>query len=249
MVVLCTSAQADILLQHVGMNTPASEGFNIHQSTSGANTEAMDYTVDPQVPAEVIWEGWNRFGANLTTAQNSTMAADGWYATANINATDELGTWPYDAASNGIYLEVTMTPTGSSTPQAYGLTIGTDSTGNPVLGQANVMAGGMIGSAYPISPLGSGYHLYEMRYDPNAGLGMDAKVYVDGAYVATMTPQAASGVPERMMWGASNAAAPGNWTYWNSATLSSGTVPEPSTLILLLSAVTGLMAYTWRNRQ
>ncbi len=215
------SAQAEVIVLHVGKNDPAGEGF----IREGAGGTAVTNDLGLGVDAWKISDGWARYRRPLTAPELSDMTSLGWRArmeVRNLLAPDAGDDW-------GLHLEV------SDEAYTYLIEVGAAGNGDPTLyhltATSTATSGGYPRDEITLSNVtGSGYHLYEMVYNP-ASLGT-VGLFVDGYFQATLSGAANDGGPwsKRLIFGATDGLAVCDANY---SLVELTIVPEPSTLALL----------------
>ena len=168
----------------------------------------------------------------LTTGEESAMSTLGWTVQANVYM---LGSYPI--AGNGwrCYLEA------DTASHAYYLSIQLDANRIPQLYE---YSGGWVQIPTASLNLDTGFHTYSMT--AAAGLPDLVSVAVDGTTVLTgwTSTSASSSV---LSFGSGSGLAPVAELHFAQVSLS--TIPEPSTVVLLLTAGVVLLAYAWRKRK
>lgn len=234
--------QADIIVQHVGSNDPRSEGFTRDLGTAG---NAVD---DNGTAAWEISAGKTRYISSLSSATVAALQSSTW----EVSGTLRNGTIPYSLDQCGIYMELTY---GSGTAaKTYGVTIGSRVNPNETIEvQAGSLTDIYTGAYSPVmyvGAFGAGYHQYRIVRDDLTT--ENVKFYVDDILQGTFAPATGSGTISdlnRFVWGAS--AFQESWNAdarWSGASLTIGSVPEPSTIALMTTGMLGLLAYAWRKR-
>ena len=162
-------------------------------------------------------------------------------------------TIPYDQTQEGIYFEVSY---GSGADaKSYALSIGSASNQSGVRCSqiTNLNTDAMTPIMYA-DVTGDIFHTFQMVRENAAST--DVSVYVDGIYDTTISPATGTNTVSglnRLDWGAAgndqldtshNANA-----RWSAVSLTVGSVPEPSALVLLAIGLLSLLAYAWRKRK
>ena len=213
-------AWAEIIAQHLGATDPVTESWT--RSSNGAGP------VEGPVFNDGGYNAWNiddvssskflRYITTVTTEQIADAASKGWILSSWLRVVDTS-----DALDKAILVEY----------YDFDMQFGSDASGNAIVGLVG-------GSSYTTSS--SGYHLYELKYDPVAG---SADLFVDGT--ERISDYGGTGLPEpRIMWGSTSSAARGDGNY---NLVKFEIIPEPSTITLLGIGLIGLLCYAWRKRR
>ena len=108
---------------------------------------------------------------------------------------------------------------------SYALAFGTESDGDPIVRAMTGQSGNTIlGPTFTLQSAGSGYHLYELIYDPVAG---SADLFVDGIERISDFEGLALVVAPNVGWGAGSSADVGEGRY-NLVQFEVTSVPEAS---------------------
>ena len=236
------------IITHSGATDPTTEGWvpdvgGIALPVGGVINDlglGLDaWKVDDNTTATGTNAAYNGASA-LTTAHLVDMAdpLKGWVMSGNIRV-DDLVANGYNETPNGApSFQVDLSYTEHS--EYYNMNLGSDSSGNPIV-NLQTYVGGVLTKTPNVTITGSGYHLYEV-----VSKGNEIDLFVDGVEVISDVDSSAGGSSPRLWWGA--ASSPGIGAgYFN--TVEAYTIPEPSTLTLVLAGLFGLLAYAWRKRR
>jgi hypothetical protein len=233
-VALSATVQAAYIGQHVGSTDPATEGFAL-DGTAGVGVD------DSGTAAWQIDSGWGRYKMAISSAQATDLSTNGWVAEETVR----MGTANLNPAASGTIvglatMEVAPFASGAT---VYSVCLGTDQDSNPTVWQFDENSGAatQLGSV-----TGTGYHDYKLVQTPGAAT---ANLYVDGALMATLNPLNAFGAARYMIGDTAGRDLTGVGVYIAAASLSTGVVPEPSTIVLLTTGLLGILAYAWRKRK
>ena len=234
-VAMCATVQAATIAQHVGSTDPTTEGFTL-TGTAGVGVN------DGGTQALHIDQAWGRYDMLPSPAQEADMATNGWV----VEQTVRMGVAGLDvgADSNLVGLSAMEVAPSAAGTDAYLLCLGTDGSGNPTVWQYDYTFPSpwywQIGTVS-----GTGYHNYELVQTAGAAT---ANLYVDGSLMAALNPTGAFGVTRYLIGNTGSSAYTASMgVYLAGASLS--TIPEPSTLALLMIGLFGLLAYAWRKRR
>jgi hypothetical protein len=237
---LSTAVQASVLYQHSGSNDPAGEGFVLDAGSHDAAGSAVN---DGGVAAWNIagTNGMYRYVNDLSSVA-ADMSTQGWYLEWKVR--DKLTT---DWASHcHAYMEVTN---GSS--KIYNVLVGPDSGDLYVYGANGGF--GTYNELYSAAGQATDWHTYRLVVDAGATGTSPAHFYADGVYRTDITPLDFPYRTNALVWGNSGGSGDGAADVnWAQVTLGLGappSVPEPSTMTLVIAGVLGLLAYAWRTRK
>jgi hypothetical protein len=239
LVATSAAVRADILAQHLGNADPTGEGFVQNLGTAG---NAID---DGGTAAWEINAGKTRYIADISS-QVSVLESSTW----EMHGTLRDAVIPFDRATAGIYMELSY---GSgAAAKSYAISVGSRMVPDPnevMVGQVTDINTGAVVGAMNVGAWGAGYHTYKIAKE--SATSDNVNFYVDGGWQATFGPNTGAGTISdlnRFVWGASATLDTDNAdARWSAVTLQT-TVPEPSTVALLVTGVLGLIAYAWRKR-
>lgn len=173
---------------------------------------------------------------DLTAAQVAEGTTAGWRLTARlriVNLSDGFATVA------GFGLSSAVSVFYRDAVHDWYLGFGSQADGDPILRLPNNNGAGAL---IALEGAGSGYHLYELVYDP---LALSADLFVDGLEVASnLVGNSTTGGQRRVAWGASTSpdAGQGNYNLVRFATSNAAyVVPVPMPAVLLASALVPLL--------
>lgn len=232
-----TTAHAAATLLHEGANNPTTEGWTAFASANALTSAGpvlndlgtgLDaWSVDDTSSAFDTLRYYNQL---IAPAEVAIGASAGWRLSVNlriVDAPDELVTVA------GFGLAGTISALYRDATRDWYLGFGSEADGDPIVrlpgGSTFTMAGG-----------GSGYHLYELVFDPSAG---SADFFIDGVErVSNVVGSITSATHNSVLWGAATSPddGTGNFNYVRFAN-SPAPIPEPS-VALLVGAGLALLA-------
>ena len=226
MVVIPTLAQAESIITHSGQTDPTTEGWSesiaYNSTTPGtvSGTGVDDGGTDAwRVETD---HAWLRYIRDLDQAELDDMNSNGWEASITMRLAT-TGYTPYFDSNFEVATDNWVTS----------LLFGTDASGNP---QLSILDSWTAFSGAPIAlpALDPGYHTYKLT---SAGDVSTVSLYVDDSFVTDLTalPVHYGGWEKRILWGDTERGTVVLDAYYADVAVSS--VPEPSTLTLLLASV------------
>lgn len=219
---LSMGAAADAaIVQHSGANDPATEGWTYGSLvpsgtvTTGAITNDAGSGYDTWYVNDDSAGGYGLYYQGFTSGDQTTLLGSDWTATLRLRM-------PNNSTSFGgaVLMDVNLGPSN----RRFLAYFGTDASGNPVVydNSANSLA---------LTTLGTGYHLYELKYDK---VTSTVDLFIDNVGYATNWAGIAGSNQNSNAYGqvqfGSGAGAPkgqGNYSLVQVA------VPEPTSLSLL----------------
>lgn len=200
-------AVGQVLIQHVGANAPASEGWG--QAGNGGSAGAVANDAGSGFDAWFVNDSdgsYRYYTEALTAAERENAQTLGWTLRARLRIVDTsdnpdysvfVGYWP-------------------NTNTFFVMTFGSDADGNPIVW---LPTGPSTGPRHTVIALGSTpsseqYHLYELVYDPLLG---SADLFVDGTEVSSDYLGLPDAVPDtyngRVSWGGGQTDSTGHGNY------------------------------------
>ncbi len=238
-------SHAEIIIQHSGTTDPTTEGWTAVTQAPG-NTDASEGPVTNDLGSGI--DAWST-SINVPGTGNSSAFYESLspFADLALQKKAVLNGWDFqmnvrvvtipkdpDFAIQGIVripvaLNILGSPTGS---QYFQIQLGSQADGDPIA----KVGGFATNTTIDLNGIGSGYHLYELRWSP---LTTSAEFYVDGTkYLGGLTGDPFGN--NLVQWGSSGPpgteAGQGNFNF-----VQFSTVPEPSTLALLTLGAVGLL--------
>jgi hypothetical protein len=240
-------AEAALVYVHNGALDPVTEGWaadaNSHTGTtagpvyndlgSGYDAWAVD---DNSTAAGSLRYYFEDLSA---TTHHADTAANGWRLSVRlriVNASDGFTTVSGFGTASTIaayYRTGDSDPGPANNSRDWYLGFGSQADGDPLIRLPN-----STGGTYTFEGGGSGYHLYELVYDPTA---LSADFFIDGVeevsnIVGNLSPYSG----QLVAWGATTSpdAGQGNFNYVRFATTS--VVPLPPAVLLFVSGIAAL---------
>ncbi len=207
------STQAATLVSHMGFNDPLTEGFTNPQN-SGVVTTGPLLNDQGKGAWSIDSEGASfYYNYALSPTAASSANSQGWSLRMNLRLVDIP-----DPVDFGVYADF-ASPTG-----IYQMGFGTQPDGDPII----KLITDSTPLQFSLDSGGSGYHAYEIRYDP---LAQAADLRIDGVLrLSGWRGRAAPGnIAPQSNFGSFFDPGQANW---NEFTLS--IVPEPSSPLLLI---------------
>ena len=242
-------ASAGTLALHSGANDPASEGWGTSGSFSGVTTGAVLNDMGTGIDAWNVTDsgtaggqlGWYTY--SLTAAEVTEASTYGWSLSAKVRVTEspDPGTGQpsiaYDASPFFGYRN------GTTSAQVH---LGSESDGDPIVhfleGYSPNTGQTAVGTASA-----TGYHLYEILFDPLSGL---VDVSLDGTVVLNALAPFSLAAPMEVLFGAGSSCCvgSGNFAEVKFETFAPSPIPVPASLPLLLGALTGAGWFMRRSK-
>lgn len=235
-------AGATTVMLHSGAVNPVSEGWTNYTGTGGATTAGPVLNdLGTGLDAWAIDDNSSGTDTGLYYYQNTSAAViaegntAGWRLSMSVrvvNTPDALvsiGGFGLASAVSGMYRD------GS---RDWYLGIGSQADGDPIVRMPG-------GATFNLEGGGSGYHFYELVYNPAV---TSAKLYIDGIERASGLVGAAN-TQTRVVFGATTSpdAGQGNYSLVRFATSQAAVVPVPPALLLFGSALGALGVIRRRN--
>ncbi|MDB6079740.1 MAG: hlyA 6 [Akkermansiaceae bacterium] len=214
------STRAAVIASHSGSNDPSSEGFVLSDSTAvagpitadlGRNAWSVDSTGGPYN---------HRF--SMSASAEADANSNGWTLTMTVRLVDIS-----DALDFGVYADY-ATSTG-----IYQIGFGTQPDGDPIIG-LNTDSGF---TSFAFEGGGTGYHTYQVAYDPAAG---SATLSIDGINRLSGWTGRIGPAPALVNFGSYGS----GHANWSEITFSS--VPEPGTALMAMIAC---CLGSWRRKK
>ena len=197
------------LFLHSGGVDPTTEGFTLLRL---GNPTLNPVIGDLGLNAWSIHQGSlsdiAQYSQTLTT-QEQGDAANGWIFSLTVRALP-----PFRQPSFGTFGSF------SDGAKTYSLLLGAQPSGDPLVQFGNVQ--------YSLTGGGSGYHNYQLRYQPVIG---SASLWIDGTEKLTGLTGASTSSGVKFLWGGGQNPYGTLAANWNEASFT--IIPEPSTLALL----------------
>ncbi len=214
-----------VLARHSGANDPRTEGWTL--STGVPQVTTGPIFDDDGYDAWIVDDyGFGSFDyvAPISESEVADALANGWRWRWRLKVANVP-----DAVDGGIYINFL---TGSGGPY-FPIAFGSDSAGDPIVQLGNTIQ--------TLDGVGSGYHLYEARFDPATS---EVALSVDGVLALTEDEWPTHAV-RQLAFGAGNQ--PIGEGRWNM--LEFEIIPEPGTTALLLCAAITLLGVAWRRKR
>lgn len=239
-----TQAGATTVLLHNDALNPVSEGWTQYTGTGGA-TSAGPVLNDPGTGLDA-WAIDDNSGAfdtglyyyqGLSGAQVTEGNTAGWRLSVRVRVVNTPDGFATVAAPGSLFSAVSAMYRDGSRDWYLGL--GSDAAGNPLV---RLPDGSQCGPTTPgcaLGALGSGYHLYELVYNPGA---LSATFLMDGVVRKSGIVGVSLVTAARVLFGATTSpdAGQGNYNLVRFATSQAAIVPVPPALLLMGSAFAAL---------
>lgn len=235
------AAQATTVLVHTGASNPVTEGWINSTGTGGATTAgSVINDLGSGFDAWAVDDNSTAFDTNLFYLQNLTAAqiAEGNSAGWRLSLRVRVVNTPDGFVNVGGALFSAVSAMYRDGSRDWYLGIGSQADGDPVVRMPG-------GTSYSLEGGGSGYHLYELVYNPAV---TSASLFIDGTELASGLVGAATS-QTRVLFGASTSpdAGQGNYNLVRFATSQAAIVPVPAAQLLLVSALGVLTAFRRRG--
>ncbi len=223
-----------VLFSHHGANDPVSdEGWTqVGSPATGIYAETVidDGGYDAWKVVDNTTAGALNYQYDLTPAMEDILGEAGWRMRARIRVEDE---------ANSIESAVGMQVALDTIDRVFNLGLSLDGAGNTLFG---FNSSGSDFTTISGSVEGTGYHLYEMVYDPN---DETVSLFVDGEEkISGFAGRAYPGL-HRVLFGANSSAGTGTG-YYNMVEFI--VVPEPGSIIILFGLLLTTLAFRPRRR-
>lgn len=249
---LAGAAEATTVLVHNGALNPVSEGWTQYTG-SGGSTSAGPVLNDlgSGLDAWAIDDNSTAFDTglyyyqNLAGAQVTEGNTAGWRLSVRVRVVNTPDGFASVAAPGSLFSAVSAMYRDGSRDWYLGL--GSDASGNPIVRLPDGSQCGPTTSGCAIGALGSGYHLYELVYDPGV---LSATFLIDGIVHKSGIVGVSLATTARVLFGATTSpdAGQGNYNLVRFATSQAAVaVPVPPALLLMGSALGGLAALRRRG--
>ena len=123
----------------------------------------------------------------------------------------------------------------------FRVALGTAGDSGGDLQSASILTSGGFGSV--ATGLSNAWHTYTISAGPS---DTSASLSIDGGTAIAMAGLSGTFSPAAEFGSFTNGNGYGEWA---QVTLETNTIPEPSSIALLVSAMVGLLAYAWRKRR
>ena len=230
------------IASHAGSNDPETEGWTKYRSFTNVATFPVVNDLGSGINAWAVDDNGNLdgfYGRDFTSQQITDAFADGWKMSTSLRVVDFR-----QFESGGSAIDVQL-----SIPfRVFGLRFGHESDGSPLVivqGEPGVL---------DLDDLDSGYHLYELVYNP---LSDKASFYVDGVLrlsdiaggTGLADPEANLLFGTRLANGEGDGQGQGNYSSVLFTIISEpSAVPEPSTFALAALGLLGLGCVALRKK-
>jgi hypothetical protein len=246
-----TPAAADLIASHQGTTNPTSEGFGVYSGYSSTTTGPL--ANDQGLPAwRVTGTGQDsEFGYGspaLTTSQRAEIASQGFTLTMVARVLPNLA--PAYTTSDPVVIAGGLVGYAGV---LWDIALGLNSNGDTVVvlpnAHDNSGPGGSIrafGPSYTLTGSGSTYHTYQLFYNP---ITHYADVSVDGAVVLTGYTGDTTYYNDNALRFGADSGGQGNFSSLQVQIGEVSSVPEPSSLTMVLSlGALALLGYAWRRK-
>jgi len=241
-------AHANIVFSYNGNVDPTTQGWTVEPSFAPSGRPSSGPVSDDQGSGFDAWsidDNLTTIGSNWLYTQspsaNDNNQADslGWILRAQLRVVDAP-----DAVGNAgsIMLEYANGVTD------FRLALGSEADGDPIalLWDGGTDGGGMAtGASFTLQGGGSGYHLYEMIYDPVAA---SLDLFIDGIERISNYSGIQSSLFNRVAWGSGSSIDTGQ-SNWNQVEFEVAAVPLPASLPLFLAGLAGLAGWAKKSHR
>lgn len=243
-------AHASVVFSHAGNSDPETNGWAVEPSFAPGGRPTSGPVSDDQGSGLDAWfidDNLQTIGSNwfYTQTPSSTEISQastlGWTLRANLRIVDAP-----DAISNAgsIMLEY------ATDAVSFRLALGSAANGDPITLLSDGGTDGdnnTTGEMFTYQNGGSGYHLYEMVYDPVAS---SVDLFIDGIerisdFSGILDP---TFKVNRVAWGSGSSFDVGQ-SNWNQVEWEIATVPLPASLPLFFTGLVGLLGWARRSRR
>ena len=237
---LGSAAQAATLYVHEGAANPVTEGWSAHTGTGGGTTASAVYKdAVSGFEAGAVGDNATAYDAvrycyeSLTEAQTDEGNLAGWRLSLRlriVNVPDGF------TSVSGFGLASTIAATYRDGVRDWYLGFGTQADGDPLIRLPNNNA-----TPWAFEGGGSGYHLYELLYDPSLG---SADLFIDGIErVSNIIANTSVYSGRSVLWGATTSPDTGEGRFSSVRfETAPAVVPVPAAMWLLGSALGSLAA-------
>ena len=224
-----TTAIGSIMLaEHVGNIDPETEGWVRQRPFASVFTFPVTNDLGQGIDAWAVDDNGTGaaseglYALNLSNSQVSQALLQGWLLSGNIRVVDVPTPQPAGSSVGFFFF------TSGADPRAFGLSLGAEADGSPL-----VRFAGQVDIVLDLDDLDSGYHLYELLYDPSE---QTTDLFVDGVlrytgWAGVPTPNAPA---VAFGSGGANSTGQGNYNLVRLEILSDAVIPEPSSYLIWL---------------
>lgn len=244
-------AQATTVFIHTDALNPVSEGWTQYTGSGGATTAGpVVNDLGSGLDAWAIDDNSTGFDTglyyyeNLTGAQVTEGNTAGWRLSVRVRVVNTPDGFASVAAPGSLFSAVSAMYRDGSRDWYLGM--GSDASGNPLVRLPDGSQCGPTTAGCAIGALGSGYHFYELVYDPGV---LSATFLIDGVVRKSGIVGVSLATTARVLFGATTSpdAGQGNYNLVRFATSQAAIVPVPAAQLLLASALGGLAAFRRRS--
>lgn len=243
---MTTTAHATSVFLHQGaLNPVTDEGWSGYVGSGGATTATPVYNdLGTGLDAWAVDDNSTAFDTgryyyeDLTTAEVAEGNLAGWrlsFSVRVVNTPDAFATINVGGVN---YLWSDVAATYRDGVRDWYVGIASQADGDPIIRLPNSTSS--LASTYALEGGGSGYHFYELVYDPIAAT---ADLFVDGVErVSNILGNTTAAAQKRVMWGAMHSpdTGQGNYSYVRFANSSAAVVPVPAAVWLFGGALGAL---------